>query len=77
MSEIILKDAIADRAIEQARLKGYASPEEYIADLIDSDEEVEFDEDVKTSFKQAFKEVLQGKWLTEEEFWRKLAEDDE
>jgi hypothetical protein len=88
MSEIVLKDAIADRAIEQARLKGYQSPEAYLADLIESDDmgfdedddlddEVIFDEDVKTSFKQALKEVLQGKFYTYEEYKRLLAEDDE
>jgi hypothetical protein len=86
MLQVILKDELAARAIEQARLKGYDTPEEYIADLLnlndvdendDDDEPVEFDEDLKTSFRLAFRDALRGKFYTYEEFKRIMAEDDD
>ncbi len=84
MMQVILKDELAARAIEQARLKGYNTPEDYIADLLDLDEEteqteepeetVEFDEDLKTSFRLAFRDALRGKFYTYQEFKRIMDE---
>lgn len=87
MLQGILKDDLAARAIEQARRKGYVTPQDYIADLLDlndtsedtedDEETVEFDENLKTSIWLASRDALRGKFYTYEEFKRIMAEDDE
>lgn len=77
MLQIILKDELAARAIEQAQQKGYDTPEDYIADLLNSDASIAFEDELGLGFKDAFKDALRGKWLTEEEFWQRMAEDDD
>jgi hypothetical protein len=78
MPELILRDAIADRVVEQARLKGYATPEAYLMDLLDTDiATIDFEDDLGLSFKRAFKDALQGKFHTYEEYKRMMADDDE
>ncbi len=74
MSELILRDAIADRVIEQARRKGYATPEAFILAILDETEAI--DEDIETSFKEGFRDILAGRVMTREAMWKRLAEDE-
>jgi hypothetical protein len=79
MLQIILKDADAERITEQAKQRGYATPEAYLLDLVAADTEPA-DEPLEVifgdGFKQAFKDAVRGIFHTREEYERLMADDE-
>lgn len=77
MEKIIFEDDAASFIREQAAQKGYASAEKYLLDLVKADaESIRPNQAIRDSFKQAFKEALQGKVLSKEELAHRMAEDE-
>jgi hypothetical protein len=77
MSQIILKDEMADYIREKALEHGYDDPSDYLLDLVAADNEEEAgteNETIRESFKRGFKQALQGKVMNREELKRRLAE---
>lgn len=75
-----------ERIQAQAQRRGYEDLPAYIRALIDADtadvdtDEDEDDErsleDIKAGIKEALREALRGEYLTEEEFWKSLDDDE-
>ncbi len=70
----------AERLTKLAQQRGYDAPDAYLRALVSADAEqhaieLPFSEDVRASFKRAFRDALLGNVMTEEEFWKRLAEE--
>jgi hypothetical protein len=79
MTKLILDDEAADLIREKAVQRGYDDPTAYLLALVaaDSDEDIAVENRrIREDFKLAFKDALQGKGMSREEFKRRLAEDD-
>jgi ribosome-binding protein aMBF1 (putative translation factor) len=79
MTKLILNDEAAELIREKAMQRGYDDPTAYLLDLVaaDSDEDIAAENRrIREDFKQAFKDALQGKGMSREEFQRRLADDE-
>jgi hypothetical protein len=74
MSQIILNVSEDEARLlsERAQEYGYETVEAYLRAIA----EIQFEDDLGLGFKQAFKDALQGKFLTEDEFWQRMADDE-
>jgi ribosome-binding protein aMBF1 (putative translation factor) len=82
MTKLILDEEAAKLIREKAEQRGYNDPTAYLLDLVAADNEEEdkqFPDNhaIRESFKRGFKEALQGKGMSREEFERRLAEDEQ
>jgi ribosome-binding protein aMBF1 (putative translation factor) len=78
MTKLVLNDEVASLIREKAEQRGYDDPTAYLLDLLAADSEKNdkqfaANHAIRESFKQAFKQALQGKGMSREEFERKLS----
>ncbi len=77
MTQIILSDTTAEEVLQQATLKGYDNPEDYLLALIEADAALRaLDVALGQEFKQAFKDAVRGKAHSKADYKRMMAEDD-